>query len=173
MHSVIISVCSLPTPGQMGCSLCAQSGPRGCESPIVLPSPGKYKTSRAFQFFFIPLLSVPISFWSPGLGKDAEVTAVNTVHPQLCQGPQKVFFFVQTQSPGLGVHSMMIFTALQSLCSRSGPITSSISMRIVCLPPRPGPLCPPDLKEPPASVAPLYLRSTGSESSSYQLPLHP
>ena len=44
---------------------------------------------------------------------------------------------------------VMIFTALKSLCSRPGPITSSISMGMVCLPLRPGPLCPPDLKEPP------------------------
>ena len=108
MGSVIISVCSLTTAGQMGCSLWAHSGPGGCESPIVLPSPGRYKTSRAFQFSFIPLLSVPISFWSPGPGKDAEVTAVNTLYPQPHQGPQKgffFFFFIQTQSPELGVHS--------------------------------------------------------------------
>lgn len=159
----------------MGCSLWAHSGPGRCESLIVLPSPGRYKTSRAFQFSFIPLLSVPISFWSPGPGKDAEVTAVNTVHPQPHQGPQKgfFFFFVQTQSPELGVHSVMIFTALKLLCSRSGPITSSVSMGMVCLPLRCGPLCPPDPKDPPASLAPLYLRSTGSESSSYQPLLHP
>ena len=83
----------------MGCSLWAHSGPGGCESPIVLPSPGRYKTSRAFQFSFIPLLSVPISFWSPGPGKDAEVTAVNTVYPQPHQGPQKGFFFFFYPNP--------------------------------------------------------------------------
>lgn len=54
----------------------------------------------------------------------------------------------------MGCIPVMIFRAFNSLHSKSGPVTSSVSTGTVCLPPRPYPLCPPGPKDPQPPLLP-------------------
>lgn len=138
---VIISVCSLPTPGQMGCSLCAQSGPRGCESPIVLPSPGKYKPPEPFSFSLSHCSQESYLSGLQALGKMLSYSGGGPRPIPSFVRAHRRLVFVQTQSPDWGAPHDDLHI-LQSLWGRSGPITSSISMPDSLSPTQAWPLCP-------------------------------
>ena len=102
---VLLGLSHHPTAGQTGLgSLWAESGPGdwGARQPSLLR--GNTKPPGPFQFSFMPLLTLPISFWSPGPRKTLRLQMRAPPIPGLVRAHVRGLS-VQIQSPGLGMHS--------------------------------------------------------------------